>query len=178
MGTDVRIVAVGVDPEAVDEARSVVADRESRWSRFLPDSEISGINSAPGVWHRVAPDTFRLIEAAVSAPHPFAAAVLATFALKAGAVVTSTRVRRQWTVDGDGRHHLIDPRTARPAASGLASVTIVGADAMWSEVLAKAVFVAGLEAGAELVERVGGTGLAVADDGAVLTLPSGEDFLA
>src|SRR5947199_10556702 len=67
MGTDVRIVANGVAAEAVDEARAVVADRESRWSRFLPDSEISRINGAAGLWHRVAPDTFRLIEAAVSA---------------------------------------------------------------------------------------------------------------
>src|SRR5438067_13259398 len=67
MGTDVRIVAGGVGADVIEEARAVVTDRESRWSRFLPDSEVGRINGAPGVWHRVAPDTFRLIEAAVSA---------------------------------------------------------------------------------------------------------------
>src|SRR4051812_31614633 len=292
MGTDVRVLALGVGPDAVGEARAMVADRELRWSRFLPESEVGRINAAPGEWHEVDPDTFRLIEAAVAAAaltdghfdptvlqalvasgydrsfelvgagaasrprslpwvpgatsidldevacavrvphgvgidlggiakghtadvvvdalmaagatgaladlggdvrvagesahgdgwrigaaHPFTGTPLATFALTSGAVVTSTRLRRQWTVGGAMHHHLIDPRTARPAASGLASVTIVGADAMWSEVVAKAVLVAGADAGTALVERMGATGLVVTDDDSVVTLPSLGDFL-
>src|SRR4051812_37706250 len=291
MGTEVHLLACGAGAEVVAEAEAAVVDRERRWSRFLPDSELSGVNAEPDVWHRVAPDTFRLIEAAVTAAavtdghfdptvlhalvaagydrsfelvgaggpvargevpwvpgassidldeqrcsvrvaagvgidlggiakghtadvvvaamlgagatgalanlggdvrvaglsptgagwrvgatDPFTGQALTTFTLSSGAVVTSTRLGRKWQQDGADRHHLIDPRTARPAASGVASVTIVGADAMWAEVIAKAVLVAGLDAGAALVERVGATGLVVTDDGSVITLPFIEDF--
>ena len=64
-------------------------------------------------------------------------------------------------------HHLIDPRPATPSWSGLASVTVLAAEAWWAEVLAKAAFVAGPERGAELLRAQGVTGLFVHDDGRV-----------
>ncbi len=52
MGTDVTVAAVadpGVDlGPALDLAVATVHDLESRWSRFLPDSELSQINRADG----------------------------------------------------------------------------------------------------------------------------------
>ncbi len=84
-----------------------------------------------------------------------------------GAVATSSRLRRTWS-HGDRRaHHLIDPATGAPAARGLAAVTVVAADAQWAEVLAKAAFVAGPDAGAELIVDAGAVGLLVEDDGTV-----------
>ena len=91
-------------------------------------------------------------------------------ALAEGAVATSTRLRRTWTRGGEHRHHLIDPMIGAPAASGLASVTIVAGEAWRAEVLAKAAFVAGPEAGAELVAAAGATGLLVTDAGEVVEL--------
>ena len=82
-------------------------------------------------------------------------------ALGAGAIATSTRLRRAWTRDGEELHHLIDPRTGLPAAIGLASVTVVAGDAWRAEVLAKAAFVAGPVDGARLVTDDGATGLLV-----------------
>jgi FAD:protein FMN transferase len=56
-----------------------------------------------------------------------------------GAATSSIR-RRRW---GGGLHHLIDPRTGRPAASGLAEVSVVAASAVDAEIVAKTALIAG-----------------------------------
>lgn len=92
-------------------------------------------------------------------------ATLTTLELTEGAVATSTTARRTWlTSDGPG-HHLIDPRSGRPASSGLTSVTVVAAQAVWAEIVAKAVLVAGLGPGLDVVESLGLAALAVTDSG-------------
>jgi thiamine biosynthesis lipoprotein len=63
-----------------------------------------------------------------------------TLALAAGAIATSGRDRRRWRRGGEERHHLIDPRTGRPAETDLVRVTVVAATAVEAEVLAKAAF--------------------------------------
>src|SRR5207248_9193793 len=113
----------------------------------------------------------------VGATNPLDGTDLVSFGLTDGAVVTSTRTRRRWTLGGVERHHLIDPETGAPAASGLASVTVVASGAIWAEVLAKAAFVAGALEGAELIARFGATGLFVHDSGAITYLPGLGDFL-
>jgi thiamine biosynthesis lipoprotein len=97
-------------------------------------------------------------------------------ALAAGAVATSTRLRRAWARGGQPLHHLIDPATGTPAASGLASVTVVAGEAWRAEVLAKAAFVAGADDGARLVTAAGATGLLVTDEGDVVELDGLERF--
>jgi FAD:protein FMN transferase len=62
-------------------------------------------------------------------------------------------------------HHLIDPTTGHPAASGLAGVTVVTGRGWQAEVLAKAAFLAGPVAGGELLEDHHAAGLLVSDDG-------------
>jgi thiamine biosynthesis lipoprotein len=115
----------------------------------------------------------------IACSHPVDGSVNAIVALGSGAVVTSTRSRRRWTtVDAEERHHLIDPETGRPAEAGLISVTVVASHAMWGEVVAKAAFVAGIDAGSELIARTGATGLMVTEDGEVVDLPGMEAFLA
>jgi thiamine biosynthesis lipoprotein len=64
MGTDVHVVVQG-DPWLVVVARRRVADLESRWSRFLPDSEISRLNRAAGQPVVVSSETARLLRAAI-----------------------------------------------------------------------------------------------------------------
>jgi len=56
------------------------------------------------------------------------------------AAATSSALRRRW---GDGLHHVIDPRTGRPAASGLAEVSVVTRTAVDAEIVAKAALIAG-----------------------------------
>ena len=292
MGTSVQLAATDVDGSALQSQKDAVVDYERRWSRFLPDSEISQVNARAGEWTTVSPDTFRLIEAAVRAweitggrfdPTVLGALVAAgydrsfeyvntvassrprwalpwvpgcgavdldantgavrvapgtgidlggiakgfvadtvvasliaagaagalanvggdvrvagespsrdgwrvatgdaprggiTFALHDGAVVTTTSQKRRWTVDGASKHHLIDPGSGLPAVSGLLSVTVVGASAMWAEVYAKAAFVAGPEGGRQLLASAGVTGIFVHASGAIERRPGVEEFVS
>jgi thiamine biosynthesis lipoprotein len=66
-----------------------------------------------------------------------------TLLLESGAIATSGRDRRRWQRGGEERHHLIDPRTGRPADTTLLSVTVVAASAAEAEVLAKVAFLGG-----------------------------------
>jgi thiamine biosynthesis lipoprotein len=59
------------------------------------------------------------------------------------AVATSSTRIRSWTVGGTEVHHIIDPRTGRPAEADLASVTVVDEDPAMSEVWSKSLFVTG-----------------------------------
>jgi len=63
-----------------------------------------------------------------------------TLELSAGALATSGRDRRRWRRGGRELHHLIDPRTGRPAETPLLRVTVVAGTAVQAEVLAKAAF--------------------------------------
>jgi thiamine biosynthesis lipoprotein ApbE len=54
--------------------------------------------------------------------------------------------------------------------SGVASVTVIAGEAWRAEVLAKAAFIAGVDAGKALVEATGATGLFVTDAGEVVEL--------
>jgi FAD:protein FMN transferase len=101
-----------------------------------------------------------------------------SFLLGEGAVATSTRLKRAWVQEGEAQHHLVDPRSGRPAWSGLSTVTVLAPDAATAEVLAKAAFVAGPAAGAALLSDHQVTGLFVHDDGRVDELAGLEVFLA
>jgi len=93
-----------------------------------------------------------------------------------GAVTTSARTNRHWPRPGGEAHHLIDPSTGQPARGGLASVTVLAAEASWAEVLSKAAFVAGADQGPTLLEGSGACGLLVHDDGSVTRVGGFERF--
>lgn len=66
----------------------------------------------------------------------------------AGAVATSSRLKRQWaTTVGTSLHHLLDARTGEPIDNDIAAVTVVAGAAWWAEALSKAVFTAGISDG-------------------------------
>jgi thiamine biosynthesis lipoprotein len=288
MGSQCRIV---VDGEAglVDRAQTRIADLERRWSRFLPDSEITRVNAAAGSMAVVSSDTYQLVERAASAVDetdgcfdptmlcelaelgydrsleqlapprapvdrravrrgdrraeprfpparislfptirgvlvpsgcafdpggigkglagdivvaemlaagargvvvelggdvrvlgvPFAGEswkvliadpferdeAIGTVQLVDGAVATSSTLKRRWHHDDGDHHHVLDPSTRKPSRSGLIAVTAVAGTGWWAEALAKAVLVAGLRHGEQIVRRHGASVLAVRTDG-------------
>ena len=96
------------------------------------------------------------------------AAPLAQLEIDDGAVVTSTRLRRRWLVDGVEQHHLIDPRTGRSAFNGWAQVSAVAGTATEAEVLVKALYLAGPRP--ELLDAHAARAVLIADDGHVETV--------
>jgi thiamine biosynthesis lipoprotein len=64
MGTEVHVLVSG-DPWLLVLARHRVADLESRWSRFIPGSEVSRLNRAHGQAMAVSAETLRLLRVAI-----------------------------------------------------------------------------------------------------------------
>jgi thiamine biosynthesis lipoprotein len=86
------------------------------------------------------------------------------------AVATSTCVRRRWLRGGRSQHHLIDPRTGLPSASGAIAATVIAPSAAQAETLAKAAVVLGPGSGLRLLQREPEVeGLIVLDGGYVQT---------
>jgi thiamine biosynthesis lipoprotein len=86
--------------------------------------------------------------------------------LRMGALATSGRARRHWRQGDQERHHLLDPRTGKPAGASLLSVTAVAASCTLAEVAAKVAFVLGVDAGIEYLEFQGLAALLVEETGA------------
>lgn len=84
---------------------------------------------------------------------------LAVVALSDGALSTSGDYERFFERDGVRYHHILDPRTGRPADNGAVSDTIVAEGSlpdagMISDLLTTTVFVLGPEAGRDFLEKL------------------------
>ena len=62
MGTSAHVLVVGGRTGASEQAEERLRDLERRWSRFLPESELSLLNAAGGAPCIVSTDTIRLVE--------------------------------------------------------------------------------------------------------------------
>lgn len=284
MGTGAHVIVVGGRPGLAGVARRRVEDLEGRWSRFLPDSEVSELNRRAGDRVQVSAETAELVARAVegwrlsagafdptllgailragydrpfdrlerpspaavrsdldagaagievdgdtvrlpagtgfdpggigkglaadlvtreimaagaegvcvnlggdvrvrgagpegeawtvAVDHPWSAAALVHLGLVDGAVATSTTLRRRWEVEGDVRHHLIDPQTGLPSTTEVTLATVVAGEAWAAEVLVKAVLLAGA---AHPFDILGGTGAEalVVDEGGRIRASAG-----
>ncbi|HEX7473391.1 MAG TPA: FAD:protein FMN transferase [Candidatus Limnocylindrales bacterium] len=71
-----------------------------------------------------------------------------------GLATSGTSVHR-WARDGRASHHLIDPRTGRPAVTDVVQATVLAESASAAEIAAKTIVILGSEAGAAMMERPG-----------------------
>jgi thiamine biosynthesis lipoprotein len=67
MATDVHIAVVGGDDRVLRLAEARLRELESRWSRFLPTSEVSALNRHRGAPVLVSDDTVELIDRSLDA---------------------------------------------------------------------------------------------------------------
>lgn len=88
-----------------------------------------------------------------------------------GSLSTSADNESFFLHQGERYHHVLDPRTGWPAR-GARSATVLHHEAAVADALSTALMVLGAPRGLDAVERLGGEGLVVAPDGAVVATPS------
>jgi thiamine biosynthesis lipoprotein len=98
------------------------------------------------------------------------------------------RGRRTWGVAtsgtsvhrfGPAAHHLIDPRTGRPAVTDVIQATVLASGAAAAEAFAKSAVILGSAAGLDFLDRAGVAGaILLLEDGRALALPRTSAFLA
>ena len=80
--------------------------------------------------------------------------------IRLGVATSGTSVHRWVHAEGTA-HHLIDPRTWRPAATDVVQATVVAASAREAEVLAKTAVIAGADRAFTLLDRPGVLGVLI-----------------
>jgi thiamine biosynthesis lipoprotein len=89
--------------------------------------------------------------------------------LAGGGVATSGRDYRRWQRDGAWQHHIIDPRSGRPAETDLLSATVIAPNVVDAEIAAKVALILGGRDGLAWIEaRQELAGLLVLENGRVL----------
>jgi thiamine biosynthesis lipoprotein len=96
----------------------------------------------------------------------------AVVAVRDGSVSTSGDYERFFERDGVRYHHILDPRTGRPAR-GLRSATVIARESALADALSTAVMILGRERGLALVETLPGVEAVVVDDAGAWTATSG-----
>jgi thiamine biosynthesis lipoprotein len=123
--------------------------------------------------------------AAVSDPSDPHGPALAVLRLEATGVATTLGVATSgtsvhaWGRGARRRHHLIDPRTRRPAVTDVVQATIMAESARRAEVVAKTVVIAGSEEGLLLAEEARVTAaIVLLETGELLATPGTLGWLA
>jgi thiamine biosynthesis lipoprotein len=80
--------------------------------------------------------------------------------VRLGVATSGTSVHR-WVHAAGTAHHLIDPRTWRPATTDVVQATVVAASAREAEVLAKTAVIAGVDRAFTLLDRPGVLGVLI-----------------
>ena len=128
------------------------------------DARVRGVAPSGAAWDLAIDDASR------------DGAELLRLGLSDGAIATSSRLQRRWTTRAGEAHHLIDPRTGRPAETPLVAVSAVASEGWWAEIVAKAVLIGGL--GVESGEGFAVLLVTVAADGTVAYDPRLEALAA
>ena len=125
------------------------------------DIRCAGIGPIDGAWSIPVASPFVESEA------------LATATLFDGAIATSSLDAKTWSVGNKEMHHVLNPKTGLPLQRSVQQViqtTVIGAEAVWAEVFATVVLVAGVVEGFTQVEAAGLAALAVfADERCVMS---------
>jgi thiamine biosynthesis lipoprotein len=97
--------------------------------------------------------------------------------IPAGAIATSSIMKRTWSQGEKVRHHLIDPRTGEPAKTDWLSVTVISPSVIEADVFAKAILIAGEKDFSGLVKAKELTFIAVDSDGNLSGSANYKDYI-
>jgi len=125
---------------------------------------------------RVAGDSPQGDAWTIAIEHPELDEPIALVGLHQGAIATSTTLRRRWNVDGQARHHLIDPATGQPSDSDLVLCTVIAGEAWIAEVLAKAVLLRGSTRAFDIIDGTGVQALTIDAAGTIRITPGFQQF--
>ncbi|MEN1761923.1 FAD:protein FMN transferase [Anoxynatronum sibiricum] len=178
-GSDVRIRQRGTAIDlggiakgyAVDEAARVLQDLgiTSGFVNFGGDVYALGEKPDGTPWY-----------VGIKEPIPGSTGLVGRLGVTNRSVVTSGDYERYLADENTGErfHHILDPRTGRPASNELVSVTIASDTALEGDILSTAVFVMGLEKGYRYVtDTPGADALFITrDDEVILTPGLRQDF--
>jgi thiamine biosynthesis lipoprotein len=90
--------------------------------------------------------------------------------VKSGGVATSGKDYHKWQVNGSWVHHILDPRTGRPAQTDILTSTILAPSVLEAETAAKTVFILGSQEGMQwLKSHPDFTGLLILNDKSIIT---------
>ena len=147
-GRRVRLPAgTGFDPGGIGKglaadivvAELLAAGADGACVNLGGDLRVAGCNPLGEAW-------------TIAIEHPSMVEPIGMIGLHAGAVATSTTLRRRWNVDGEMRHHLIDPTTGEPSRSDLELTTVIAGEGWMAEVMAKAVLLRGSARAFDIVD--------------------------
>ncbi len=92
-----------------------------------------------------------------------------TIELSDKTVVTSAVNERFFLKNGRRYHHILNPLTGQPAASGLLSVSVIADRSMLADALSTAAFVLGAREGIKLIRSYGAEAIFITENGDILS---------
>ena len=96
--------------------------------------------------------------------------------LENGTVVTSGSYERYFEYEGKKYHHILDPKTGKPAESGVTSVTIQCENSADADAISTACFVLGAEKGIEFIDSLDGVEAVFITDSGEIIKSKGSTF--
>jgi FAD:protein FMN transferase len=94
---------------------------------------------------------------------------LALLMLENGGIATSGKDFHRWMFNGEMQHHIIDPRTMRPAETDILTITVLASSVMDAETYAKTALIKGSDNGKRWLDGQPGIAyLLVLDDGTLI----------
>ena len=164
-------VPVGVRLDLGATAKAWAADRSAeRIARELSCGVLVSLGGDIAVAGEVPPGGWSIrVQDVTGDPFTPAEGPTGVIAIRAGGLATSSTSARRWQRGGDLMHHILDPRTGRPADSDWRTVSVAASSAVDANIASTAAIIRGKSATGWLA-KLGLPARLVAVDGSVTTL--------
>jgi len=169
--TDLLTVPAGVRLDLGATAKAWAADRSAeRVARELHCGVLVSLGGDVAIAGDVPPDGWPIrVQDITGDPLEPTEGPSGLIAIRAGGLATSSTIARRWQRGGDRMHHILDPRTGRPADSDWRTVSVAAGSALDANIASTAAIIRGKRAIGWLAQ-LGLPARLVAVDGSVTTV--------